>query len=220
MLVKQYMTRHPVMVEPKSKVVDARRLMAKSGIRHLPVVGDGKKLEGMLTWEGTQLSYDQFSSLNVWEINEYLSNLTVERCMAKGADLLQIGPDATLEEAADLLIAHKDSGMAVVEDGVVVGVLTETDMLVELKNLLGANEDGFRVTMRVPDQRGEFSRLTGTLAERGWGIMSLGSARDPRSEAHWDIVIKVRGCEFSELEPVLRGIEGQELLDIRETSAQ
>ena len=219
MLVKQYMTRHPVMVEPGTTVIEARQLMVNSGIRHLPVVGDGKKVVGLLTWEGTQVSYDQFGSLNIWEINDFLTKMTVDRCMSKGEDLLQIAPDATLESAADLLIDHKGSGLVVVEDGIVVRILTETDLMIELKNLLGANESGYRVTMRVPDQRGEFSRLTGALAERGWGIMSLGSARAPKSDDHWDIVIKVRGCDFGELEPVLKSIEGQQILDVRETAA-
>ena len=49
MLVKDYMTRHPSMAEPNMSVVEAQRYMWENGIRHLPVVGDGKRLLGLVT---------------------------------------------------------------------------------------------------------------------------------------------------------------------------
>ena len=49
MLVKDYMTRHPIMVEPTMRVADAQKLMSENNIRHLPVIGDGKRLLGLVT---------------------------------------------------------------------------------------------------------------------------------------------------------------------------
>ena len=46
MFVKDYMTRHPIMIGPKKKVLEAQELMSENGIRHLPVAGDGKRIEG------------------------------------------------------------------------------------------------------------------------------------------------------------------------------
>ena len=40
MLVKDYMTRHPLMAEPAMPIVEAQRYMGENNIRHLPVVGD------------------------------------------------------------------------------------------------------------------------------------------------------------------------------------
>jgi acetoin utilization protein AcuB len=218
MFVKDYMTRHPILIEPNKRVVEAQKLMGENKIRHIPVVGDGKRLLGLVTPERLQIPPGKLHSLDVWEITRYLSNLTVEKVMLKGPDLRTIGPDATLEDAADLLHTSKIGGLPVIADDVVVGVITETDLLVELENLLGANEPGWRVTMRVPDRRGEFTRLSGAMAENGWGIMAMGSVRSPKVPDHWDIVMKVRGCSNTELMPVLESIEGQQVLDVRETS--
>ena len=49
MLVKDYMTPHPILADPEMRVVDAQKLMAENSIRHLPVVGDGKQLQGLVT---------------------------------------------------------------------------------------------------------------------------------------------------------------------------
>lgn len=215
MLVKDYMTRHPIMIEPSVKVTEAQKIMMENKIRHLPVVGDGKRLLGLVTRQRLSIPPERLSSLDVWEITRYLADLTVNQVMVSGADLQTIAADATLEEAADLLIRHKIGGLPVVEDGIVVGIITETDLLIEFQNLLGANDAGWRVIMRVPDRLGEFRKLTRPISDKGWGIMAMGSVRSPRRPGYWDIIIKVRHCDKEELLSVLRALDGQEVVDIR-----
>ncbi|MBI3241109.1 MAG: CBS domain-containing protein [Chloroflexi bacterium] len=218
MLVKDYMTRHPILIEPTKRVVDAQRLMAENNIRHLPVVDDGKMLLGLVTRQRLTISPEKLGSLDVWEITRYLADLTASKVMVTGKDLCTIGPEATLEEAAELMIRNKISGLPVVDgDGAVVGILTETDLLIELQNLLGAQDAGWRVVMRVPDRKGEFNKLTKAVSEKGWGIMAMGSVRAPRQPDRWDLVLKIRHCTKDELMAVLQKIEGQEIVDVRET---
>lgn len=216
MLVKDYMTRHPIMIEPHLRVVEAQQLMTENGIRHLPVVGEGKRLLGLITRQRLQIHPDKLGSLEVWEITRYLTGLTVDKVMIKGKDLRTTSPDVTLEDAADLLIRYKIGGLPVVENGIVVGIITETDLLTELQNLLGANDLGWRVTMRIPDRRGEYSKLTRAISERGWGIMAMGSVRSPKHSDSWDMVLKIRGCTREELIALLENIEDQQIVDIRE----
>lgn len=215
MLVKDYMTRHPIMIESSVKVTEAQKIMMENRIRHLPVVGDGKRLLGLVTRQRLSIPPERLSSLDVWEITRYLSDLTVNQVMVTGADLQTIAADATLEEAADLLIRHKIGGLPVVEDGIVVGIITETDLLIEFRNLLGANDKGWRVVMRVPDRLGEFRKLTRPISDKGWGIMAMGSVRSPRRPGYWDIILKVRHCDKEELLSVLKVLEEQEVVDIR-----
>ena len=217
MLVKDYMTRHPIMIEPNKRITEAQKLMTENNIRHLPVVGDGKRLLGMITRQRLSIPPERLGSLDVWEITRYLSDLTVSKMMVKGQDLCIIDPEATLEEAADLMIRHKVGCLPVIEDGIVVGIITETDLLAELQDLLGANDAGWRVTMRVPDRNGEFSKLAEAMLAQGWGIMAMGSVRAPKEPDHWDVVLKVRRCTREELLSVLAGIEDQRIMDVRET---
>jgi len=219
MLVKDYMTRHPIMIEPTLRVTDAQKLMAENNIRHLPVVGSGKHLLGLVTRQRLSIPPERLTSLDVWEITRYLSNLTVSDMMVKGPDLQTIGSDATLEEAAQIMIHKKVSGLPVVDDAVVVGILTETDLLIELQNLLGAVDAGWRVVMRVPDRSGEFRKLIRAISDKGWGLMAMGSVRTPRYPDRWDIILKLRYCTREELVAVLEKIEDQEIMDIRETKS-
>jgi acetoin utilization protein AcuB len=219
MLVKDYMTRHPIMIEPSRRVVEVQKLMATNNIRHLPVVGDGKRLIGLVTRQRLAIRPDQVESMDVWELTHYLSELTVAKVMISGPDLHTIHPDATLEEAADLMIVNKISGVPVVEQGgIVVGILTETDLLIELRNLLGAIDPGWRVVVRVPDRDGEFRKLIRVISDNGWGIMALGSVRAPKRPDRWDLIVKVRFAQRDDLVRAIGQIEGQELVDLRETS--
>jgi acetoin utilization protein AcuB len=217
MFVKDYMTRHPIMIEPGMRVIEAQKLMTENHIRHLPVIGDGKRLVGLVTRQRLALPPETLGSLDVWEIARSLSGLTAASVMVTGNDLHTTVPGATLEEAAAIMTRHKVGGLPVIEDGVVCGIITKTDLLVELQDLLGAQASGFRVVMRVPDRMGEFRKIVRVVSDRGWGIMAMGSVRTPRQPDRWDIVLKVRHCSQGDLIRALKEIEGQEIIDVRET---
>ncbi|MCB0154372.1 MAG: CBS domain-containing protein [Anaerolineae bacterium] len=218
MLVKDYMTRHPIMIGPEKRVIEAQQMMIENKVRHLPVVGDGKKLLGLVNRERLNIPPDKLGSLEVWEITRYLSDLTVDKVMLKAKELQVIGPDATLEEAAELMKQHKLNGLTVVEDGMVVGIITQTDLFVELQELLGATDPGWRVMMRIPARKGEYAKLTTAISDKGWSIMAMGSVRTPKDPAHWDMILKVTDCTKDELMALLESIEDHQVVDVRETT--
>lgn len=217
MLVKDYMTRHPIMVSPETPAAEAQKLMIENKVRHLPVVGDGKRLMGLITRERLKVPPTDLASLSVWEISRLLSHLKVSDVMIKLNDLFVINPDTTLEDAAKLMCQQKIGSLLVVGDGIVVGIITEVDMLAELSNLLGGNVKGVRVVMRMPDQIGEYAKVTAALTKQGWGICASGGLPSPKKPGYWDMVIKVRNVPKDELVAVLNKVEGQEVIDARET---
>jgi acetoin utilization protein AcuB len=216
MLVKDFMTRHPVMVPPTTPAAEAQQVMRENKIRHLPVVGDGKRLEGLITRERLRVSPSDLGSLNVWEITRFLANMTVKDMMLKGKDVITTAPQVTLEDAARIMAKDKIGCLVVLEEGVVVGVITETDMLVELNQMLGGDVSGVRVTIRVPDRIGEFAKVFGAISSRGWGIYASGSVPTPKHPGYWDVVVKVRGVPKDDLVAVLEKIEDHEIVDARE----
>lgn len=218
MLVKDYMTRHPIMISPETPAAEAQKLMIENNVRHLPVVGDGKRLLGLITRERLRVPPTDLASLNVWEISRFLSNLKVSDVMIKLNDLFIINQDTTLEDAAKLMCQQRIGSLLVVEDGAVVGIITEVDMLAELSNLLGGNVKGVRVVVRVPDRIGEFAKVTSTITSHGWGIYASGGLPSPKRPGYWDLVVKVRDVPIDELVAALKKIEGQEVIDARDTN--
>jgi acetoin utilization protein AcuB len=217
MLVKDYMTRHPIMIPPTMPAAEAQKIMVENKLRHLPVVGDGKRPLGLITRDRLRIPPAELGSLNVWEITRYLSNLTVKDVMVKERDLVTIGPDATIEQAAQAMAKDKIGCLPVVEDNVVVGIITETDMLVELADLLGGYVSGVRVTVRLPGKIGGYAKIISAISAQGWGMYATGSVPAPKREGCWDIVLKVRDVPAKDIVAVLEQIEDSEIIDVRET---
>lgn len=215
MLVKDYMTRHPVMVEPTMSIVEAQGIMAETNVRHLPVVETGKRLVGLITRERMRIPPTELASLNVWEITRFLSNMTIEDVMVKREDVITTTADIALEKAAQVMIQNKIGCLPVLEEGIVVGIITEIDMMAQLTELLGVSTAGVRVTIRMPNEKGELAKLISAIAEHGWGIYASGGVRAPKTPDYWDCVIKIRNVPKDDLIPVLDQIEGQEVIDVR-----
>lgn len=217
MLVRDYMTRHPLLAGPEMSAVEAQRYMVEANIRRLPVVGDGKRLLGLVTRQTLLMDPGKLSSLNLWEIAGYLSRLTLKDVMIKARDVVTIGPDVPIEEAARVMVERRIGCLPVLEEGVVIGIITETDLLAQLMEMMATRSRGVRATVRMAnDKPGELARLVAAIAAQGWGIRSLGGSVAARNPARWDAVLKIEGVTPDQLLAVLGGVEGQEVVDIRE----
>lgn len=215
MFVKDYMTRHPVMAEPAMSIVEAQGIMAETQVRHLPVVETGKRLVGLVTRQTMRIPPTELASLNVWEITRFLSNLKLEDVMVKGENVVTTAPGVALERAAETMIQHKVGCLPVLDEGVVIGIITEIDMMAQLTALLGGNVSGVRATIRMPNRKGELAKVTGAISDQGWGIYASGGVPTPKDPDHWDCVFKVRDVPQEDLLRLLESIEGQEVIDIR-----
>ena len=215
MFVKDYMTRHPVMAEPTMSIVEAQGIMAETQVRHLPVVETGKRLVGLVTRQTMRIPPTELASLNVWEITRFLSNLKLEDVMVKGENVVTTAPGVALERAAETMIQHKVGCLPVLDEGVVIGIITEIDMMAQLTALLGGNVSGVRATIRMPNRKGELAKVTGAISDQGWGIYASGGVPTPKDPYHWDCVFKVRDVPQEDLLRLLESIEGQEVIDIR-----
>jgi acetoin utilization protein AcuB len=209
------MTKHPVMIEPTMSIVEAQGIMAEVHVRHLPVIEEGKRLLGLITRERLRIPAAKLASLNVWEITRFLSNLSVKDVMVEAKDVITVPPDITLEEAARIMVENKVGCLPVLEEGIVVGIITEIDMLSHLMELMASRMPGVRATVRMPNQRGELAKLVNAISAQGWGILACGGVPAPKMPDKWDVVVKIRGVSKDDVADALSQVDDQELLDVR-----
>jgi len=215
MLVKDYMTRHPLMAEPSMSIIEAQRYMGKNNVRHLPIVGDGKRLLGLVTRQSLLVQPGTLGSLNVWEISRYLSRLTVGEVMIKVPEVITTESDITIEEAARVMVQNKIGCLPVLQEGILVGIITEIDLLAHLTEMMATRVPGVRVTVRQPNVTGELAKLVNVIAAHGWGILTCGGVPSPQDPTKWDAVIKIRHVPQEEIIAALKTIDGQEIVDVR-----
>lgn len=216
MLISDCMTRHPILVPPTMSATEAQKILSENHIRHLPVVESGKRLAGLVTRQQLLLKADAVGSLNVWEISRYLADVRVNNVMIKARDVITITPDRTIERASQIMAERKIGCMPVVEEGlVVVGIVTETDLLRAFQEMLGLPSEGVRVTVRMTNRPGEFARLIAVLAEHQFGVMGVGTFPTRRQPGFYDAVLKIPNVTVEEVRAVLGAIPGQEVVDVR-----
>ena len=128
MKIREVMTGGLTTVHRETSVQEARDLMARKRIRHLPVTGPGRGLVGIVTDRDIRLSLPSpATSLSMGEINHLLAKLTVGAVMTRS--VITIGPDRPVREAAQLILEHRIGALPVVDDGHLIGILTETDIV-------------------------------------------------------------------------------------------
>ncbi len=127
MLVKEVMKTQLVTLNADVKLGFANDIMYLGRIRHLPVV-KGDALVGILTQRDLYRA-SLTSILTNWKENkEFLDSIRVSEVMTK--DVITVSPDATMEDAAQIMIDKKVGGLPVVQEKTkLIGLITETDVL-------------------------------------------------------------------------------------------
>lgn len=213
MIVERRMTRNPVTIRQNMPVADAQKLMRQEKVHRLPVLDENKKLVGIVTEKDLlYASPSPASTLDVYEMNYLLSKLTVKQVMS--SPVISVPSNTPVEEAARVMADNDIGGLSVVDDGVLVGIITESDIFKLFIELFGAREKGVRLSMLVSGEPGELAKLANTIFENGGDIISLGTFLGTCPENAL-CAMKVTGIEKDRLIEILTPIV-IEFKDIRE----
>ncbi len=216
MLVYERMTHHPITVHPDTPVEAALKLMREEKIRRLPVIDrKTKKLVGIVTEKDLlYASPSPATSLSIHEIHYLLSKLTVEQVMSK--KLFTIAEDIPVEEAARVMVDNGVGALPVMRGDTLVGIITETDLFKMFIELFAARQEGVRLTLLVPEQKGMLNRITKVIQELDGNIVALGAFRG-EDMSNRLLAIKVADVQQADLVQELEKI-GVRIVDARTCS--
>src|SRR5690349_18861510 len=131
--VREWMTTPAITELPSTLLSVARDIMQEFGVRRLVVTENGRMMGIITIGDVREASPSDATTLSIWELNYLWSKLTVEQVMTHAA--ITIGPDATVVDAAEIMLEHKVSGLPVIDDhNVLVGVISEADIFRMLVN--------------------------------------------------------------------------------------
>lgn len=124
--VRDWMTPEPVTVAPDAPIAEAWRLMEENEVRRLPVVNKQRELVGIVTRSDLLQHVPFFPDEDDLEDELPYINLTVEEVMS--FDPISIESTDTIQEAAELMLETKVSGLPVAAGNRLVGIITESDI--------------------------------------------------------------------------------------------
>ncbi len=139
---RDIMTPNPVTILPGAPIADAVKILLDKRFNGLPVVDRSGRLLGVLCQSDLVAQQKKLETPSVFSILDgfipigwsnaekdlkKMTALTVKEAMT--ASPVTIGPDATLEDVATLMVKAKYYSLPVVEHGKVIGIIGKEDIL-------------------------------------------------------------------------------------------
>jgi acetoin utilization protein AcuB len=116
-----------VTATPDMSLAEAQRLLRTQRIRHLPVVS-GTRLVGIVTDRDLRDAMPSpATTLSRGEIAYQMDTTPLKTCMTR--EVVSIHPDMDMVQAVCILLRGPFGGLPVIEEGLLVGMLTEIDCL-------------------------------------------------------------------------------------------
>ena len=203
MFVSNWMKENPVTVTSDTLVIDAKKIMKEHGFRRLPVL-EGKKLVGIVTLNTLREAQpSSATSLSIHELNYLLAKMTVADIMTK--KVITCPPDITLEKAAILGTKHQIGALPVVDEGRLVGIITESDIYRAFLTMLGANKvPSSRVTIEdFPQDQDAIIKVINILDELKLTLCSLAAVDDVPVYGRRQLVFRVLEVQTDNLKDKL-----------------
>lgn len=220
MFVKDQMTPNPLTVTPDTPLTEAQQIMQQHNIRHLPVVENGNHLVGLLNRE-TMLQAMPWSAthLSAFETQYILSRVKARNVMLR--DVITVSEDELVEEAARIMVDHKVSCLPVMRDEVLVGIITDIDLLAITMEMLGARRHGLRLSVMVPNRVGEIARLSTVIAGIGGNLAAFSTWEGELDSLSGNpkqigIVLRVEQVSQEQLIKAVEKLNDVEILNVRE----
>jgi acetoin utilization protein AcuB len=202
MIVAKRMMRNPVFLDEDDSMKTAMDTLKDREIRHLPVLKGGAKLVGILTeTDIKQASPSTATALEIREVYYLLDKIKVKQIMTKRP--YTISPTAPIEEAAMVMRDKKIGCLPVMEEGRLVGILTETDILDAFIESMGVRGPGHRIELVLPTMgRGLFEVLK-LLQDFDANIVSLATTShdDPERKV---LILRIETKSYKVLKTALR----------------
>jgi acetoin utilization protein AcuB len=133
LLVSDCMTPDPIVVAPEEPLMRALEIIRLRGVRRLPVTVGGA-LVGLVTEGDLKRAEPSTLTDSEADFNQVMEETPIARIMIQNP--VTTTPDATLLEAAEVLLNTKYGALPVLADGRLAGILTDNDLIRVLVNAL------------------------------------------------------------------------------------
>lgn len=169
MIVSDIMKTQVITISPEETIRSAMLLLLQHRFRHLPVINSERRLVGIVSDRDLRLALP--SKLKVDEEDIEILNTPVSSIMTE--DVISCHPLDFVDEVASTLYEKRISSLPVLQNGELVGIVTETDILHTLVQLMGVKQPSSKIIVEVPDQSGVLADVASVFKETKINVSSV-----------------------------------------------
>jgi acetoin utilization protein AcuB len=165
------MRRSLVSVAQSDTLDHALMTLKRFNIRHLPVV-KGDHIVGIISDRDVKKATPSpFDYPTADEFRAFTSAVAIKDIMTK--EVITVSPLTPIEEAASLMNQKRIGALPVVQEGRLIGMLTETDVLGVMTEMMGATHTASRIEIEVPASPGVLTEVIQIVEAQQVEIASL-----------------------------------------------
>jgi acetoin utilization protein AcuB len=201
MKIKDFMSTNVVAVDEDTTLHDARKIMEAHKIRRLPVMKKGK-LVGLVTLRMLlEAAPSPATDLSIHELQYLLAKMTVKDIMVKNPHT--VSSDMPAEEALQLGQEMGYGAFPVVDNGRIVGIITESDIVRVMTKVLGVRVKGKRIDLKVTKQFGNMQQIMAILDDKKALLLSLMTFLRPE-ESDYMIILRI---QTEDTDPIVKDLK-------------
>jgi acetoin utilization protein AcuB len=205
------MSKPVVTIDLKDSMQDAMDLLKQKRIRRLAVTDKGRLVGIVTDRDLKRASASDATTLDIHELLYLLAKIKVQSIMTRHP--ITVPEDFTIEETAEVLLAHKISGAPVVDSAnALVGMITQSDIFRALISLTGIGKKGAQFALMLEDRPGSIREVTDVLRKTGGRMVSILSTYDRVPEGFRKAYIRMVGIDRRKLEEVTRELRSMATL--------
>lgn len=201
MLVRNWMTSKVITVTPDTSLLKIGKIMKDNNIRRVPVLDAEGRVIGIVSDRDVRdASPSKATTLDMYEMHYLLAEIRAFNIM--NSNPITVKSTDTVEKAAMLMLDNRIGGLPVVDDGKLVGIISDQDVFKALVNITGVREGGFQLGLAIPNQQGAMRPVFDLLRQRGARILSVLSSNNNEGERNIFIRLRDMGSREAERELV------------------
>lgn len=207
MLVREWMTADPIVMDENTSIMKATQLMKEHKIHRIPIVKNGRLVGIVSDRDIKEAAPSKATSLDVHELYYLLSEIKVKDIMTK--DPITLRPNDSVERAAVIMLENTISGLPVVDDeGKVVGMITQTDIFKVMISITGIHRGPIQVAIDVEDKEGILTEVLEVIKRYRTRIVSVLTSEDNVQPGRKEVYVRLTDMDDGELNDLVKGLNG------------
>ncbi len=191
MYVSDWMTKRVYTVSPDDYLSDAITLMRDRRIKHVPVVKAGK-LRGIISDRDIkEFSPSKATTLDIYELHYILAKTKIRDIMK--TRVIIITSDTAVEEAALLLLDQNIGCLPVMDEGKLIGIISDRDIYRALVDITGVRHGGNRICVTIEDRPGSIKEVADIIRKHNYRLQGILTSYEGVKDGYRRVVIRTRG---------------------------
>lgn len=196
MFTKLWMQREVIQVSGDTTIGEAKEILTQHGFRHLPVT-ENKKLLGIITSTDINKAMPSPIDSQVSPEDKLLAQqVPVSTFMTNNP--VTVTTMTPVEEVARYLQQYKIGAIPVIDDGLLIGIITESDIFAAFSAIMEGEEDDTRMEMLIDKGQSTFYKVIECCQRFQVNINSLSLYHDYSSDQQL-MTIRLNGLQCDNL---------------------